>query len=122
MIAKENKNKIRQKRHRMIRYTLSGTAERPRLNVYRSINNVYVQFIDDEKGNTIAAASSLDSALKEQLKGKNKKDQALLVGEYAAQKLMASGVREAVFDRGGYLYTGRVKNIADGARKAGLKI
>lgn len=121
MITKKDKNALRQKRHQRIRNKISGTAERPRMCVYRSINNIYVQFIDDDKGHTLASASTLDKELKDQLTDKTKSQQAKLVGELAAKRAAQAGIEEVVYDRGGYLYTGRVAQVADGAREAGLK-
>ncbi len=121
MINKIDKNAIRQKRHQRLRNKISGTAERPRFNVYRSTNNISVQIIDDVKGHTLAACSTLDKALADQIKGKTKTEAAAIVGKTAAEKALAAGITEVVFDRGGYLYTGRVKSVADGAREAGLK-
>ena len=126
MISKVDKNAVRQKRHARVRKTIVGTAETPRLNVYRSLNHIYVQVIDDRAGDakggvTIAAASTMDKAVKEKIAGLNKTDAAKVVGTVAAERAMAKGVQAVVFDRGGYLYTGRVKAVADGAREAGLK-
>lgn len=111
----------RKRRHRRIRMKLSGTAERPRLNVYRSIDQIYVQVIDDVAGHTIVSASSRDAALAADLKGKTKRDQATAVGKAVAQRAVDAGISEVVFDRGGYLYHGRIKALADGAREGGLK-
>ncbi|MBE5752538.1 MAG: 50S ribosomal protein L18 [Clostridiales bacterium] len=126
MISKIDKNAVRQRRHARVRKTITGTAETPRMNVYRSLNHIYVQVIDDRAGNekggvTLAAASTMDKAVKEKIQGLNKTDAAKVVGAIAAEKAMAKGVETVVFDRGGYLYTGRVKAVADGAREAGLK-
>jgi large subunit ribosomal protein L18 len=126
MISKIDKNAVRQRRHARVRKTITGTAEMPRMNVYRSLNHIYVQIIDDRAGNekggvTLAAASTMDKAVKEKIQGLNKTDAAKVVGAVAAEKAMAKGVETVVFDRGGYLYTGRVKAVADGAREAGLK-
>ena len=126
MITKIDKNAVRQRRHARVRKTVVGTAEAPRMNVYRSLNHIYVQVIDDRAGNekggvTIAAASTMDKAVKEKIAGLNKTDAAKVVGAIAAERAMAKGVQAVVFDRGGYLYTGRVKAVADGAREAGLK-
>ena len=120
MISKVDKNSVRKKRHDRTRRHILGTAERPRLNVYRSLNHIYAQVIDDEVGRTLAAASTLDAEVKAQLEGKNKKEAANLVGEIVARRALDKGVKEVVFDRGGYLYTGRVAEVAEGARKAGL--
>ena len=126
MITKIDKNAVRQRRHARVRKNVVGTAETPRMNVYRSLNHIYVQVIDDRAGNekggvTIAAASTMDKAVKEKIAGLNKTDAAKVVGTVAAERAMAKGVQAVVFDRGGYLYTGRVKAVADGAREAGLK-
>ncbi len=126
MISKIDKNAVRQRRHARVRKTITGTAETPRMNVYRSLNHIYVQIIDDRAGNekggvTLAAASTMDKAVKEKIQGLNKTDAAKVVGAVAAEKAMAKGVETVVFDRGGYLYRGRVKAVADGAREAGLK-
>ena len=118
MISKIDKNSVRKARHFRTRRYISGTQERPRLNVYRSLN---VQIIDDVAGNTIASASTLDAEVKAQLAGKNKKEAANIVGEVAGRRALEKGVKEVVFDRGGYLYTGRVAQVAEGARKAGLE-
>ena len=125
MISKIDKNSVRQRRHARVRKSITGTAETPRMNVYRSLNHIYVQVIDDRAGNekggiTIAAASTMDKAVKEQIAGLSKTDAAKVVGTIAAQRAMEKGVTAVVFDRGGYLYTGRVKAVADGAREAGL--
>ncbi len=121
MISKVDKNSVRKKRHDRTRRHILGTAERPRLNVYRSLNHIYAQVIDDEVGHTLAAASTLDAEVKAQLEGKTKKEAANLVGEIVARRALDKGVKEVVFDRGGYLYTGRVAEVAEGARKAGLE-
>ena len=126
MISKIDKNAVRQRRHARVRKTVTGTAETPRMNVYRSLNHIYVQIIDDRAGNakggvTLAAASTMDKAVKEKIQGLNKTDAAKVVGAVAAEKAKAKGVEAVVFDRGGYLYTGRVKAVAEGAREAGLK-
>ena len=126
MISKIDKNAVRQKRHARVRKTVTGTAETPRMNVYRSLNHIYVQVIDDRKGNekggiTLATASTMDKEVKAKIAGMSKTDAAKVVGTVAAERALAKGVQAVVFDRGGYLYTGRVKAVADGAREAGLK-
>ena len=126
MITKIDKNAVRQKRHARVRKKVVGTATAPRMNVYRSLNHIYVQIIDDRAGDvkggvTLAAASTMDKAVKEKIAGMTKTDAAKVVGAVAAERAMAKGVEAVVFDRGGYLYTGRVKAVADGAREAGLK-
>ena len=107
----------RERRHRTIRKRLTGTAERPRLNVFRSSANIYAQIIDDAKGRTIAAASSLESPADEGAKA----EQARAVGRLIAERAREAGVGQVVFDRGGYLYHGRVKALADSAREGGLE-
>ena len=121
MISKINKNQDRLKRHKRVRAKVKGTAETPRLSVYRSLTHIYVQIIDDVKGNTLVTASTLDKELKGNLAGKDKKAQAFAVGELVAKKALAKNINAVVFDRGGYLYTGRVAALADGARKGGLQ-
>ena len=121
MISKIDKNAVRKARHTRTRRYLNGTAEKPRLNVYRSLNNIYAQIIDDEVGNTLVAASTLDAEIKGKLDGKTKKEAAEMVGELVARRAMDKGVKHVIFDRGGYLYTGRVAEVAAGARKAGLE-
>ena len=116
MIKKESKNVNRIKRHARIRKNLSGTSETPRLNVFRSNTNIYAQIIDDVKGVTLVSASSLDMKLK-----KNDTETATKVGEEVAKRAIKAGIKEVVFDRGGYSYHGRVKALADAAREAGLK-
>ena len=110
----------RKARHHRMRLHINGTPERPRLNVYRSTVHIYAQVIDDTTGNTLAAASTLDGQLKEQLAGKNKTEAAKLVGKLIGERALEKGVKKVVFDRGGYLYTGRVAALAQGAREAGL--
>ncbi|MCH5162685.1 MAG: 50S ribosomal protein L18 [Clostridiales bacterium] len=119
MIKKIDKNKIRMKRHARLRHDLKGTAARPRLSVYRSTNNIYVQIIDDEKGVTLVSAGTKAKGV--DVKGMTKTQAAEFVGKTVAEKAKKSGITEVVFDRGGYLYTGRVKALADAAREAGLK-
>lgn len=120
MFSKIDKNAIRKVRHERQRSYFHGTAERPRLNVYRSTCNIYAQVINDEVGNTLVAASTLDPEIKSQLEGKSKTEAAKLVGELVGKRAVEAGVKQVVFDRGGYLYTGRVAAVAEGARKAGL--
>ena len=126
MITKIDKNAVRQKRHARVRKNVTGTAETPRMNVYRSLNHIYVQVIDDRPGDakggvTIAAASTMEKAVKEKIAGMSKTDAAKVVGATVSERAKEKGVEAIVFDRGGYLYTGRVKAVADGAREAGLK-
>jgi large subunit ribosomal protein L18 len=121
MYKTTDKNADRQKRHQRVRNKVAGTAERPRLNVYRSLNHMYAQVIDDVVGNTVAAASTAEPDIKAQIAEMTKKDAAKFVGKTVAQRAIEKGVKTVVFDRGGYLYTGRVANLADGAREAGLE-
>ena len=114
-------NKARKRRHRRVRAKLSGTSDRPRLNVFRSLEHIYAQVIDDESGHTIVSASTVDKNLRSDMDGKSKKEQASLVGKAVAERAKDAGVESVVFDRGGYLYHGRIKALADGAREGGLK-
>ncbi|HPF53647.1 MAG TPA: 50S ribosomal protein L18 [Eubacteriales bacterium] len=120
MFSKIDKNSVRMARHYRQRRNLVGTSERPRLNVYRSTNHIYAQVIDDLTGSTLVAASTLDAQVKSGLDGKSKTDAAKLVGKVVGQRAIEKGVKKVVFDRGGYLYTGRVAALAAGAREAGL--
>ena len=110
----------RKRRHERVRKKVSGTAERPRLNVYRSLDNIYAQVIDDSTGNTLVSASTVDKELRSQLAELKKADQAKAVGKAIAERAQAKGIKEVVFDRGGYPYHGRVKALADGSREGGL--
>ena len=121
MIKKVNKNEVRKAKHTRIRFTLKGTAEMPRLNVYRSTNEIYAQIIDDNAGKTLCSASSRDKSLLEALENKTKVEQAQVVGTAIAEKALKLGIKKVVFDRGGYIYTGRIKSLADAARAAGLE-
>lgn len=109
------------RRHARVRAKVNGTSVRPRLAVFRSLSNVYVQVIDDTQGKTLVSASTLDPEVKSELDGKDKKAQAELIGALVAKRALAKGVELVVFDRGGYKYAGRVKSLADAARKGGLK-
>lgn len=120
-MAKISRSEAREKRHRRVRKHISGTPQRPRLCVFRSLAEIYAQVIDDEAGNTLASASSIDHALQDQLSGLKKSEQAKLIGKTVAERAMEKGIKEVVFDRGGYQYIGRVKALADGAREAGLQ-
>lgn len=110
----------RKRRHARVRNHISGTSERPRLAVYRSLWHIHAQIIDDTVGRTLVAASSIDTALAGQLEGKNKSEVAKVVGELLAQRATAAGITAIVFDRGGFPYHGRVKALAEGVRSAGL--
>ncbi len=121
MFKKVSKNLTRQRRHKRVRGKVVGTPQRPRLNVYRSLTNIYAQIIDDAAGTTIAAASSLDKEIKAQMGSTGNQAAAKLVGELLAKKALDKGIETVTFDRGGYIYHGRVKALAEGAREAGLK-
>ena len=121
MITKIDKNAERKRRHVRVRKSVTGTAERPRLSVYRSTNHIYAQLIDDTNGVTLASASTLEKSVKAEIAGKTKREAAKVVGKLAAERAKEKGIETVVFDRGGYLYTGRVQSLADGAREAGLK-
>ena len=120
MINKESRNVIRQKKHLKIRNRFSGTAERPRLAVYRSNNHVYAQVIDDTVGKTIVSASTVEKKVASELKKTNDIDAAAYVGKVIAERALAANIKEVVFDRGGFIYTGKVKALAEAAREAGL--
>lgn len=121
MFRKIDKNIGRVARHKRVRKNLSGTPEKPRFNVCRSTNNIYVQVIDDVNRVTLVSASTLDKAIKEQLESTGNKEAARLVGKIAAERAIEKGIKEVVFDRGGYIYHGRVQQVAEGAREAGLQ-
>ena len=121
MANKKSRADARARRHRRVRKKISGTPERPRLNVFRSLGDIYAQVIDDEAGCTLASASSIDKELRSQMKGLSKTEQAELVGKKVAERAKEAGVKEVIFDRGGYRYIGRVRALADGAREGGLQ-
>jgi len=121
MFYRRDKNEVRLIRHARVRKKVSGTSELPRLCVYRSLNHIYAQVIDDVKQCTLVSASTLDKEIKSKAAELNKKDAAKLVGKTLGERAMEAGIESVIFDRGGYLYTGRVQNLADGAREAGLK-
>lgn len=121
MITKRDKNNDRLARHARVRKKVSGTADMPRFCVYRSLNNIYVQIIDDVAGNTLVAASTMEQEIKAQIAEMTKTEAATLVGKVAAQRAADKGIKTVVFDRGGYVYTGRVAAVAEGAREAGLE-
>ncbi len=112
---------MRQRRHESVRQKVAGTPDRPRLNVFRSLTQVYAQLIDDESGKTLASASTLETEIKPKLAGLNKTEQAKLIGEAIARRAAEKGVKQVVFDRGGYRYHGRVRALAEAAREAGLE-
>ncbi len=111
----------RKRRHARVRMKISGTSDRPRLNVYRSSKHIYAQVIDDTQGMTLVSASTIDKELLSQVNGKSKAEQAALVGTLVAERAKAAGIDNVVYDRGGFQYHGRVKNLAESARKSGLK-
>lgn len=120
MIKKLNRNKERKRRHLRVRKRISGTAERPRLNVYKSLKHIYAQIIDDTTGNTLVAASTLDPALKGKLESGGNKEAARAVGKLIGEKALEKGIKKVVLDRGGYIYHGKIKELAEAAREAGL--
>jgi len=121
MFHKQDKNEVRKIRHERVRTKISGTTEVPRLCVFRSLNHIYAQLIDDSKGVTLVSASTLDPAVRGQIGELDKKGAAKLVGKTIGDRALEQGFKSVVFDRGGYVYTGRVQSVADGAREAGLE-
>lgn len=120
-MANKSRAVARVRRHARVRKDLAGTPERPRLNVFRSITDIYAQVIDDQSGHTLVAASSVDGELRKKMKGLNKTEQAKLVGQAVADRAKSRGITSVIFDRGGFRYMGRVKALADGARENGLQ-
>ncbi len=121
MVSKESRTKIREKKHRRQRNRFSGTAERPRLAVFRSNNHMYAQIIDDTVGNTLVSACTLQKDVKPELEKTNNVDAAAYLGTVIAKKALEKGITTVVFDRGGFIYQGKVKALADAAREAGLE-
>jgi len=119
-VAKLKREEARKRRHKRIRKKIFGTPERPRMVVYRSLKHIYVQLVDDTRGITLLSASSLDPDFPKELRGSNKEG-ARAVGRLAAKRALEKGITKVVFDRGGYLYHGRVKALAEGAREGGLQ-
>ncbi len=119
-MANNNRNEARIRRHRRVRKTIAGSESRPRLAVFRSLAEIYVQVINDADGVTLASASTIDQELKSKVEGLKKTEQAKLVGELVAKRAKAKGITQVVFDRGGFRFSGRVKALADAARAAGL--
>jgi len=115
------KYQARKRRQRRVRKKITGTAERPRLNIYRSLDNIFVQVIDDDKGHTLVSASTIDNEVVPQIEGKTKQEAARIVGQVVAERAKNVGIENVVFDRGGFRYHGRVAALAEGAREAGLK-
>ena len=120
MVGKKSRSEVRRKKHMKLRNRISGTAERPRLAVLRSNNHMYAQIIDDTVGNTLVAASTLQKDVKAELEKTNNVDAAAYLGKVIAEKAIAKGITEVVFDRGGFIYQGKIKALADAAREAGL--
>jgi large subunit ribosomal protein L18 len=121
IMAKKTRRMMRKRRHMRVRKKVSGTPGRPRLNVYRSLTQIYAQVIDDTSGHTLVAASTLDPEIRGQLKGLPKAEQAKLVGQLIAERAKKQGITKVVFDRGGFRYHGRVRALAEAARQAGLE-
>lgn len=120
-MAKKSRSEMRKRRHVRVRKKLSGTSQRPRLNVFRSLNQIYAQVIDDTTGVTMVSVSTLDSKVKPKAKSISKTEQAKLVGEEIAKRAAKAGIKEVIFDRSGYKYHGRIKALAEAAREAGLQ-
>ena len=120
-MANKSRSIARARRHARVRKSLSGSTQRPRLNVFRSLSGIYAQVIDDQAGHTLVSASTVDVDLREKLKGLKKAEQAKLVGQKVAERAKSKVIEAVVFDRGGYRYSGRVKALADGAREGGLQ-
>lgn len=121
MISKESRVEVRQKKHRRIRNRFAGTPQRPRLAVYRSNNHMYAQIIDDTVGNTLVSASTLQKEVKAELEKTNNVDAAAYLGTVIAKRALEKGITTVVFDRGGFIYQGKIKALADAAREAGLE-
>ncbi len=121
MVSKESRSKVRAKKHMKIRNRFSGTAQRPRLAVFRSNNHMYAQIIDDTVGHTLVAASTLEKDVKAELEKTNNVDAAAYLGTVIAKRAIEKGIKEVVFDRGGFIYQGKIAALADAAREAGLE-
>lgn len=121
MVSKKSRTAVRENKHRRMRHHLVGTAERPRLAVFRSNNHMYAQIIDDSVGNTIVAASTVEKSIKEALEQTDNVDAAAYVGKVVAERALEKGIKTVVFDRGGFIYQGKVQALADAAREAGLE-
>ena len=121
MVSKESRQEVRAKKHRRMRNRLSGTAQRPRLAVFRSNNHMYAQIIDDTVGNTLVSASTLEKEVKAEIEKTNNVDAAAYLGTVIAKRALEKGISEVVFDRGGFIYQGKIEALADAAREAGLE-
>ena len=120
MVRKESRTKVRENKHRRLRHRFAGTAERPRLAVFRSNNHMYAQIIDDSVGHTLVSASTLQKEVSAELEKTNNVDAAAYLGKVIAEKALEKGIKDVVFDRGGFIYQGKVQALADAAREAGL--
>ena len=121
MVSKKSRSEVRVNKHRKLRNRFSGTAERPRLAVFRSNNHMYAQIIDDTVGNTLVSASTVEKEVKAELEKTNNVDAAAYLGTVSAKKAIEKGIKEVVFDRGGFIYQGKIKALAEAAREAGLE-
>lgn len=121
MVRKESRTKVRENKHRRLRHRFAGTAERPRLAVFRSNNHMYAQIIDDSVGNTLVSASTLQKEVKAELEKTNNVDAAAYLGKVIAERALEKGIKTVVFDRGGFIYQGKIQALADAAREAGLE-
>ena len=121
MVSKKSRSEVRIKKHKRMRNRFSGTAERPSLSVFRSNNHMYAQIIDDTVGNTLVAASTLEKDVKSELKKTNDVEAAAYLGTVIAKKALDKGIKEVVFDRGGFIYQGKIRALAEAAREAGLE-
>ena len=121
MVSKKSRTVVRENKHRKLRNRFSGTAERPRLAVFRSNNHMYAQIIDDTVGNTLVAASTMEKSVKAELEKTNNVDAAAYLGKVIAEKALEKGIKTVVFDRGGFIYQGKIQALADAAREAGLE-
>jgi large subunit ribosomal protein L18 len=121
MAKNKSRSEARERRHKRVRSRITGTPDRPRLSIYRSLSEIYAQIIDDKAGQTLTSASTLDHDLRSTVEGMKKSEQARKIGQALAERAKAKGIKQVVFDRGGYRYIGRVKALADGAREGGLE-
>ena len=121
MVSKKSRSEVRVNKHRKLRNHISGTAERPRLAVFRSNNHMYAQIIDDTVGNTLVAASTMEKSVKAELEKTNDVEAAAYLGKVIAEKALEKGIKTVVFDRGGFIYQGKIQALADAAREAGLE-
>ena len=121
MVSKKSRSEVRENKHRKLRNRFSGTAERPRLAVFRSNNHMYAQIIDDVAGNTLVSASTLEKEIKSELNKTNDVEAAAYIGTVVAKRALEKGIKEVVFDRGGFIYQGKVQALAEAAREAGLE-